>query len=203
MKQTKLLLPLDIQFFAGDGEETQTEETQQEETQTEETEQQEETKTYTQDEVNDIVKQRLAREKKAADEAIKEAEKLAKMNEQQKQEYEFEKLRNENEALKKAQNRYELGAEATRMLAAANIKASEEVLSFVVRDSAEDTSEAVQAFSALVDSLAEERMVEKLKGKSPRTQTGTVSAMTKAEIMQEKDTVKRQKLIKENIHLFQ
>src|SRR5690606_17165595 len=71
-------------------------------------------KLFTQEEVNRIVKERLARALKDKEEAIKEAEKLAKMNAEQKREYELEKLRRENEQLKKAQLRYELGREATK-----------------------------------------------------------------------------------------
>src|SRR5690606_31902480 len=110
-------------------------------------------KLFTQEEVNRIVKERLARALKDKEEAIKEAEKLAKMNAEQKREYELEKLRRENEELKKAQMRYELGREATKMLGEAGIMADDDVLSFVVRDNAEQTQEAVKTFISLVDKL--------------------------------------------------
>lgn len=123
---------------------------------------------FTQEEVNRIVKDRLARALKDKEEAIKEAEKLAKMNAEQKREYELEKLRRENEQLKKAQLRYELGREATKMLGEAGIMADDDVLSFVVRDDAEQTQEAVKTFISLVDKLADMRMKEKLKGRPPK-----------------------------------
>mgnify|MGYP002652791491 CR=1 FL=1 len=51
-----------------------------------------------------MIKDRLAREKRKSDErikyAIQEAEKLAKMNKDQKSQYEIEKLLKENEELK-------------------------------------------------------------------------------------------------------
>lgn len=125
-------------------------------------------KLFTQEELERIIKQRIAREREAAEKAIKEAEKLAKMNEEQKREYELEKLRRENEELRKAQTRYELGKEATKMLAEKGIIANDEVLNFVVRDDAEQTSEAVRTFSELVERLAEEKMKEALKGKPPK-----------------------------------
>src|SRR5690606_37211753 len=102
------------------------------------------------------------------EEANKEAEKLAKMNAEQKREYELEKLRRENEELKKAQMRYELGREATKMLGEAGIMADDDVLSFVVRDDAEQTQKAVETFISLVDKLADMRMKEKLKGRPPK-----------------------------------
>lgn len=123
---------------------------------------------FTKEQVEKMIQDRIARERKAAEKAIKEAEKLAKMNEEQKREYELEKLRKENEELRRAQTRYELGKEATKMLAEKGIIANDEVLNFVVRDDAEQTSEAVRAFSELVESLAEEKMRETLKGKPPK-----------------------------------
>lgn len=160
-------------------------------------------KTFTQDELEKIVQSRLARAEKDKAKAIEEAEKLAKMNEAEKQKYEFEKLQRENEELKAAQNRYSLGREATKMLSDSGIIADDDVLSFVVREDAESTKEAVSTFSALIDRISDERMREKLKGNSPKVQTIQTSTMSKDEIMKIKDTQKRQKLIQENIHLFQ
>ncbi|MEJ7172782.1 DUF4355 domain-containing protein [Staphylococcus caprae] len=61
-------------------------------------------KTFSQDEVSQMIKDRLARERRKSEErmkdAIQEAEKLAKMNKDQKNQYELEKLLKENEELK-------------------------------------------------------------------------------------------------------
>lgn len=61
-------------------------------------------KTFSQEEVSQMIKDRLARERRKSDErikdAIQEAEKLAKMNKDQKSQYEIVKLLKENEALK-------------------------------------------------------------------------------------------------------
>lgn len=43
-------------------------------------------KTFTQEDVDQIIKDRVAREKKSKEDAVKEAEKLAKMNKDQKAE---------------------------------------------------------------------------------------------------------------------
>ncbi|MCE4993042.1 capsid assembly scaffolding protein Gp46 family protein, partial [Staphylococcus haemolyticus] len=52
-------------------------------------------KTFSQEEVSQMIKDRLARERRKSDErikdAIQEAEKLAKMNKDQKSQYEIEK----------------------------------------------------------------------------------------------------------------
>lgn len=160
-------------------------------------------KTFTQSELEEIIKQRLARAEKDKQEAIKEAEKLAKMNAEQKREYELEKTQRENEELKAKLNRFELGKEATSMLSEQGIVANDEILDFVVRENAEQTKTAVEAFSKLVKELTEQLVREKLKGNSPTKQTTQTATMSKEEIMSIRDTEKRQRLIKENIHLFQ
>lgn len=159
-------------------------------------------KTFTQDELDDIVAQRLQRAEKDKQKAIDEAKKLAKMNADEKKDYELEKLRQENERYKQNENRYELGKEATKILAESNIVATDDILNFVVREDAEKTSEAVKAFSDLVDKVSDERMKEKLKGKSPKKQTTTSGALTKETIMSIKDGEERIEAIQENQHLF-
>ncbi|GGP07291.1 DUF4355 domain-containing protein [Oceanobacillus neutriphilus] len=200
------LFKLNLQFFAEPGEETPAEEEQEDKSGGNEPPEDDPNKnkepTFTQKQVDKMIKDRLAREKKDKEDAVAEAEKLAKMNAEQKREYEFEKLQRENEELKAAQNKYELGKEATKMLAESSITATDEILDFVVREDAEKTGEAVKAFSELVDKIADERMTEKLKGKPPKKQTGQVGTMSKEEIMKVQDTSKRHKLIQENMHLF-
>ncbi len=158
---------------------------------------------FTQKQLDKIVQDRVNRLEQDKQDAIDEAKKLAKMNADEKREYEFEKLQEENKRLLAEQNRYSLGKEATKILAESNIVATDEILEFVVREDADKTSAAVKAFSDLVDKVSDERMKEKLKGKSPKKQTSQQSTMTKTEIMKVQDTGQRQKLIKENIHLFQ
>lgn len=160
-----------------------------------------EVKTYTEDEVKKMVQDRIAREKKATEKAVEEAKKLAKMNEEEKQKYEFEKLQKELEDYKRKDSFNGLAKEATKMLSDHQIIADEDLLTLVVKDSAEDTQAAVNSFVKLVNSKVEEGVKKALSGKPPKVTT-TSNALTKEQIMQEKDTFKRQKLLEENIHLF-
>jgi len=157
---------------------------------------------FTQKQLDDIVKDRIKRAEQDKQEAIKEAEKLAKMTADQKREYELEKLQRENEELKQAQTRYELGKEATKILAESGIIASDEILDFVVKEDAETTSAAVKAFSDLVDKISDDRMKEKLKGTSPKKQQGVPGAKTKEDILAIKDGAERIKAIQDNPQLF-
>lgn len=195
------LLRLNLQFFSDD--QSEDIEEQQEENQDEgiEDEKQPKEKLFTQEELENIIKQRIARERKAAEEAIKEAEKLAKMNEDQKKEYELEKTQRENEELKAKLNRYELGQEATRILAKSGIVADDEVLNFVVKEDAESTNKAIKSFTSLIDKLAEEKMKEKLKGKSPIRTTQSTGGVQNPFSKEHFNLTEQGKLIRENPEL--
>ncbi|RDW17041.1 phage capsid protein [Oceanobacillus arenosus] len=160
-------------------------------------------KTYSQEEMEEIIKQRVAREKKAAEKAVQEAEKLAKMNEEQKRQYEFEKLQKELEDYKKKDAYNTMSKEASKMLVEHEIVADEKVLSFVVKETADETKDMVNAFVDLIKEKVQDGVKKALAGTSPKKNNTTPgTATSKEEIMKEKDSIKRQKLIQENIHLF-
>lgn len=199
------ILNLNLQFFSeaddtGGSNPDNEEEIKTDETAEEENEQEE--KTFTQDQVDQIVKDRIARAEKDKAEAVKEAEKLAKMSADQKREYELDKLKRENEELKASQNRFELGKTATAILAESGIVADDEILEIVVKEDAEKTNNAVKAFIALVDKVSDERMREKLKGNAPKKQQAKASTLTKQEILEIRDSFERKQRIAENPHLF-
>lgn len=158
-------------------------------------------KTFTEEEVEKLIKERVAREQKAKEKAIEEAAKLAKMNADEKREYEFQKLQDELAELKKKDAFYGLSKEATKMLAGADIAADDEVLSFVVKDTAEDTQTAVNSFVGLVSKKVEEGVKKALAGTSPKT-TVSSGAVTRESIMAIKDSSQRIKTIQENPQLF-
>lgn len=140
---------------------------------------------------------------KAKAEGKTEAEKLANMNDAQKIEYENQQLKARLETLEKAQTQTAMAKEAAKMLSGAGLEADDDVLGFVVKDTAEDTKAAVDAFVALVDKAATAKTKTALSGKAPKVNTSNGATMTKDEIMKIKDPVKRQDAIAKNIKLFQ
>ena len=157
------------------------EEVEQEEVDTQETteQQQEEVKTYTQEELEEIVKARVAREKKAAEKAVEEAAKLAKMNEEEKREFEYQKLQEELAELKRKDAYYGLSREASKMLAEHDIQANDDLLKFVVDDSAEETQSKVNAFVELFNAKVEEGVKKALSGRAPRANINANQVVTK------------------------
>ena len=156
------------------------EEVEQEEVDTQETteQQQEEVKTYTQDELEEIVKTRVAREKKAAEKAVEEAAKLAKMNEEEKREFEYQKLQEELAELKRKDAYYGLSREASKMLAEHDIQANDDLLKFVVDDSAEETQSKVNSFVELINAKVEEGVQKALSGRTPKAHVNANQVVT-------------------------
>jgi len=201
--KTDKFLPLDLQFFAeedNDSDNQNNNDNQDNQDQTEDKNQS--VKTYTEEEVQKMVKDRVAREKKAAEKAIDEAKKLAKMNEDEKAKYELEKLQKEIAEYRRKESFYSLSKEASKMLSDNAISVDDDLLSFVVKETAEETQVAVNSFVALVNAKVEDGVKKALAGKPPKVTTNN-KTITKEQIMKEKDPIKRQQQIQENIHLFQ
>lgn len=149
-------------------------------------------KKYTDEDVNKIVKERLAREKatheKAVEEARKEAEKLAKMNADQKKQYEIEKqqeenkrLLEENEKLKAAAAKVELSKTAADILQKSGYDATPDVLALVVSDDAEKTKGNIDAFVKAVETQVKKAEQARATGTTPRSITNNQGEMSEIE----------------------
>lgn len=152
-------------------------------------------------EMEKIIKERVAREKKATEKAVAEAEKLAKMNAEEKREHERQKLEEELAEYKRKDQYYSLSREATNMLHEHGITADDELLGMIVKDTAEDTQTAVNSFVTLLNTKVEDGVKQALSGNSPRVNAGN-NTVSKKQIMEIKNPVERQKAIRENINLF-
>ncbi|HHA0648407.1 TPA: DUF4355 domain-containing protein [Staphylococcus aureus] len=110
--------------------------------------------------VDEILERRVAHEKKKADEYAREkaeeAAKLAKMNKDQKDEYEREQMEKELEQLRSEKQLNEMRSEARKMLSEAEVDSSDEVVNLVVTDTAEQTKLNVEAFSNAVKKAVNE-----------------------------------------------
>lgn len=144
-------------------------------------------KKYSDEDVNEIVNKKFAiwkseHEKEVA-EAKAEAEKLAKMNADQKKDYEIEKLKAENEKYKALQVKTELGKEASKQLKEKNIDVTAEILDFVVGENAETTSKNIDSFVEIIEKQLALKEAERAKGKTPSSYNqgdqGTLSEFEK------------------------
>ena len=99
--------------------------------------------------------------------AKSEAAKLAKMNAEQKQQYELEKLQKENEELRAEQARMALGKEAASLLKERKIDATQEILDFVVGTDAQTTKANIDKFVEIIEKQLKAAELERAKGKTP------------------------------------
>ncbi|MBO8700559.1 DUF4355 domain-containing protein [Staphylococcus aureus] len=149
--------------------------------------------------VDEILERRVAHEKKKADEYAKEkaaeAAKLAKMNKDQKDEYEREQMEKELEQLRSEKQLNEMRSEARKMLSEAEVDSSDEVVNLVVTDTAEQTKSNVEAFSNAVKKAVNEAVKVNAR-QSPLTGGDSFNHSTKnkpqnlAEIARQKRIIK-------------
>ena len=163
-------------------------------------------KTFTQSEVDELIKKRLAKQEKSFDkrmqEKLDEAEKLRAMNESQKAEYEQEKQRAYIAELEAKINRSGLEREASKMLSEGGIVADDKILGIVVKDTAERTQEAVEGFVALINELADKKVGEKLKGKTPKKMEDTTAGEITKEQFNKMGYQSRNELLQNNPELY-
>lgn len=163
-------------------------------------------KTFTQSEVDELIKKRLAKQEKSFDkrmqEKLDEAEKLRAMNESQKAEYEQEKQRAYIAELEAKINRSGLEREASKMLSGGSIVVDDKILGLVVKDTAEKTQEAVESFVALVNDLADKKVGEKLKGKTPKKMEDTSAGEITKEQFNKMGYQSRNELLQNNPELY-
>lgn len=177
----KILMPMNLQFFAedtgadGSQENQQNSESQSDnDTNTQDSENDQgssdessDQHTYTDEQVNEIVKKRLARAEKEKQAAVDEAAKLAKMNADQKKDYELQKAQKERDELKSQLASYQMGKQARSMFEDAKLSVTEDDLKHVVTPEAESTETNVKWLIAHDQAVAERVRQELLKGSTP------------------------------------
>ena len=194
-------MKFDLQYFAEDAEPKDLDPNNAEPSNDEGDDKQPEFK-YTDADVDAIVKKKLARAEKEKANAVAEAEKLAKMNADDKEKYERQKLEDELAEYKKREAVQGLLKEADNMLKSEGIEIDDELLKTVIGDDAETTQNNIKVFAESFNTAVEQAVKKALSGQAPAKFNNVGKAWTKDEIMNVKDANERQKLIQENRHLF-
>lgn len=147
-------------------------------------------KTFTQDEVDRIVSDRLKRgedklraklleeAKQQVREEQDEAKKLEEMNANQRKKYEDEKRDNELKELRATIQRQNMEKTAMGILKEKGISVDEDVLDLVVADSAETTAERIDKFAELVEEKAREIRRQDFSNSAPKQSGSGEKAVT-------------------------
>lgn len=153
-----------------------------EEPQTQVSDEATEPKTFTQDEVNAMISDRVKREQsktqKAIDEALndyknkqEEEKQLSKMSENERLQKQLEKLQKDNADLLAKQKRSEMMKEARQELAKDGYSITEGVLDLLVTEDVDSTSNNMKAIKEYTDRLKEQWETERAKGVTPKAST--------------------------------
>ena len=166
MEYIKNMMPLNLQLFAKEGEEGTGDEVNPDNAQSGEPEDDKsKVATFTEDDVNRIVKQRLAREKKKWEKDHTEAERLQKMTDDEKKQYEEDKRKEDLDNRDAAITRRELTAVAKEQLNAAGVPA--DMAEFIDYTDADTVNESVKRLSKAFKGAVQQSVDDRLKGKSP------------------------------------
>lgn len=159
-------------------------------------------RTFTRAEIGKILSAERSKWEAEQEAKENEAKKLRQMNETQKAEYEQEKQRAYIAELEAKINRSGLEREASKMLSEGGIAVDDKILGLVVKDTAESTQEAVESFVALVNDLADKKVSEKLKGKTPKKMEDTSAGEITKEQFNRMGYQSRNELLQNNPELY-
>lgn len=162
-------------------------------------------KKYTDADIDKIVKERLARERKAAEKKARqqaEAEKLKNMTAAEKRDAEFEQMKKELAELKAEKQNADMLSTASDILKDAGIVVSSKLVGHLIAETADETKANVDEFVKLYNDAVNKGVKAAMKASGSNPKKGGTSTLTREEIMKVKNPSERQKLIKENMHLF-
>ena len=167
-------------------------------------------KTFSQAEVDAMVQSRLAREKEKMSKSLRteieedvrnqikneesEANKLKKMDEDQRRKYELDKRDQEIKELKAKLNRSEMEHVATDLLSKKGIVADSDTLKFVVAEDAETTQANIERFVDLINQKAQANRREDFDVPEPKSGNNNSTSPVSKEEFQDMDYHEKLKL---------
>lgn len=158
-------------------------------------------KTFTKDEVEQMISDRIKREREKAEADKAEAKRLAKMNADQKKDYEIDKQTKRAEEAEQKLARYEMQGQARKMFEESGVNVNDDDLSLVVTSEAEATQDNVNKLIAFAKRIREDVKNEMLTGKTPKTNGNVAKNITQSQfdLMSSKQ---KAELYQENPDLF-
>lgn len=128
----------------------------------------------TQDEVDKIIDKRFAREKEKAEKEKKEAERLSKLSAEERAKEESKKKDDEIASLQAKIDRYNLERDTIDRLSEEGLPT--EFKSFLMRENAEETNEAIKSFKDIYQKEVQKEVEKRFKGKTPSGSGATPKA---------------------------
>lgn len=186
MKKKRLLMPMNLQYFA-EPEGGQVTPPAEQPTPPDDKPKGEETgKTFSRDELAKIVaaetKKARASWEQEAEAKKEEAKKLAKMNAEEKLQHELEQKEAEIAELKRGQTLNEMKSEASKMLSGAGLPQDDELLGLIVSEDAEATKKAVAVITNFASQIKKENARQSTPGEGGQFSADKNTKQTVAEL---------------------
>lgn len=156
---------------------------------------------YTDEDLDRIFDKKFKKLMDQHEKDLEEARRLTEMNAQERAEHENKKLQEQVQELLRKEAIAEMKKSARVMLGEKNINVGDDLLELLVAEDADKTKKSVENFISLFESAVNKAVKDVLKGEPPKA--GGSSGLTREQIMKVANRAERQKLIKENMHLFQ
>ena len=156
---------------------------------------------YTDDDVDRIINRKFAEWEKKQEKKTSEAERLGKMTAEEKAAERMKALEEKIAGYERDAARSEMMKQARTIIDGENIHVSDELLSNIIAEDAESTKASVESFVKLFRDHVDTAVKNAVKRETPKT--GSTSGITKEQILAIKDRSERQRLINENMSLFQ
>lgn len=152
-------------------------------------------KLFTQEEVNNIVEKRLNKEKNKWKNEVDQAKRLAEMSAEERAREEFRIKQQQFEEEKAAFEKEKLLVQTQKELSAKNVPI--EFADMLVKEDAETTKAAIDAFAQLYNQSVEKGVSNKMKGRPPKTKQTPSDGLDRAAFMK-LSLAEQQKMAKEN-----
>lgn len=156
---------------------------------------------YTDDDVDKLIERKFAEWQKKKDKETSEAERLGRMTAEEKANERIKAMEDKLREYETSAARAEMTKQARAILHDKGINVDDALLSNLIADDAEATKASVDAFVSLFQKTVEKAVKDAVKGETPKTGTGN-TGITREQIMAVTNRAERQRLINENMHLF-
>lgn len=186
MKKKRLLMPMNLQYFAEPEGGQDTPPAEQTTPPDDKPKGEETGKTFSRDELAKIVaaetKKARANWEQEAEAKKEEAKKLAKMNAEEKLQHELEQKEAEIAELKRGQTLNEMKSEASKMLSGAGLPQDDELLGLIVSEDAEATKKAVAVITNFASQIKKENARQSTPGEGGQFSADKNTKQTVAEL---------------------
>lgn len=156
---------------------------------------------YTDEDVDNIVKAKLAKEREKTAAKVEEAAKLAKMNADQKKDYEAQQVLKRAEEAESKLAQLEMQAEARTMVSDLGVNLTDKDLALVVTTDADSTKANVGQLADLISRIQDQVKTEMLKGTTPKA-SGQSTTVATADDFSKMSTSERVTFARENPDKF-